>query len=230
MIERERFEEMGVRVALIDLDDTLVDTHKVYMERMHRAARIVVGEEGEEEFMDKWLARITKNRRKYSVNPKVLYESFDEVLGECAAEIRADAVEQIRCIWEEDIPEMFAGVKEFLTDLREAGLRICIVTHAGREWTDRKLLGNGLTGLVDGVYCIDINGSKDEDTWEDVYEAEGVTVNQVIVVGDSIVSDVWPNLNLGVVADRIIRVKSKFKFGSEDVPTGVVEVESLSQL
>ena len=225
----EGFEEMGVTTALVDLDDTLVDTHAVYLYRMERAVRIMAGEDGAEALHQAWLARITENRSRFHVNPQVLYQSFAEVTGEFTDdEARGQAIEEIRCIYEEDTPPVFPGVDAFLRDLRQAGLKVCVVTHASPEWTAKKLSANNLASLVDQVYCIDIDGPKDEDAWAAVYEKEGVTVNQVIVVGDSIVSDVWPNLNLGLPADRIVRVTSKFKFGSQEVPEFVLQADGVS--
>lgn len=228
-ILKEVFGEMGVTTAFVDLDDTLVDTQAVYIERMNRVADMVVGDLQRDEFTQRWRQRIMENRHKYFVDPVIMRVSFDEIAGEIEEGVRAAVYEELRSIYEEDTPLVFDGVDEFLRDLKSAGLRVCVVTHASEEWTGRKLSANNLSDLVDVVYCIKVDGPKSEAEWAEVYEKEGVTVNRVIVVGDSISSDVWPNLKLGLPADRMVRVRTTYNYHGDEVPEYVWEVDGVGQ-
>jgi FMN phosphatase YigB (HAD superfamily) len=171
-------------------------------------------------------------RAKMFVNPQIMHVSAEMTLLHLGLdddeELKQLCRQELNSIYEEDVPPIFPTTIPALRFLGELkNLRIVVVTHAGEEWTNKKLNAYGIKDLVDHVYCLSVDGPKGEDQWQEVILSEQVSPKEVIVVGDSLKSDVLPNFKIGVPAENIYRVKSEYGNSGEPLPNGVKEVADL---
>ncbi len=176
-----------------------------------------------------WKEKVRENRPKYFVQPAALIESLKESCGLSEGEQIDRATRHIMKIYEEDIPEMFPGADTTLDMLRKSGIQDYIVTHSEADRTGRNMEAHGLDKLVDGVFNIPTNGPKGREQWRGVMEQLGVKPREVLVICDSIHSDVLPNLELGVPAGQIVRINSKYAENLE-VPEGVLRAEHVGEV
>lgn len=132
------------RTVLFDLDGTLLNTNEL----IFRSFEYVWEKQGRE--------NIAREMMVPYMGAK-LYDMFRELTGGDDAAIQ----EMIRLYrefnWEnhDELVDMFPGVKETLHELREAGIRMGIVTTKIRKTTDMGLKLCGIDGYFDAIVTLD---------------------------------------------------------------------------
>jgi pyrophosphatase PpaX len=121
-------------VVLFDLDGTLADTIGLIVASYNHAFRTVLGVERDEAEIRAWIGR-------------PLLESFAAVSPEHAVEL-----DEVYRDWNlaqtESLLREYAGMRELVTDLSEAGAQVGVVTSKRRQTALMALRGVGLDGHV----------------------------------------------------------------------------------
>lgn len=194
-----RFKQWGIRKVLFDVDATLTDTTLHYREKMFEYCDFLAEESGRnsEKLMGMFLAGIRSLREEFQVHPAVLQVPA-MVLARMAGvdgKKQKERIEELMKIYEEE-PGVFEGAVEQVEKVREAGVDTAAVTHSGKEWTFIKL--REFRGKFEKAISTPVDKPKDERQWRRAMEELEVKPEEVMIVGDSIFSDIIPGLELGV--------------------------------
>jgi len=230
------FEKMDINGVLIDLDDTIFSTTKLFFEKINIAitALLAEGDINESEFK-KVFDEMNKSAHKtHGVRPAPRWEVVKRGLIERFSinEDRANAFyNKIMEVYEES-PEVFQDSIEFLRHISH--LKIAFVTHAGEEWTKLKLerlfsmLGIELNYKL---IIVPLDGDKSHIHWEEGVKALNLPKENIIGIGDNLLADIKALLEAGVVPIHVHRkvTWSVFTKG-EELPPGVFAVESLAEI
>ncbi|MBE0573818.1 HAD family hydrolase, partial [Candidatus Dojkabacteria bacterium] len=148
---QDSFTRLGIQRVLFDLDDTLLETHNVFIEvlgsiRQRIAVLLNVSlEQLERDFEECQL----ESRKLHHVNPLPLWTLTLENLGlrypVLDAELQQEFVQTIMQELYTKPIVLKEGALELVLTLIEAGIPIGIVTNASDEWTKFKLEQSGLT-------------------------------------------------------------------------------------
>ena len=127
------------------------------------------------------------------------------------------------------LPEVLEGALDTLLACREAGLKVGMVTHASREWTDHKLQKLGFN--FDTVLAIDVEVHKHKSAihWQEAIDSSGVNPSKVMVVGDNINGDINAAKSVGV--QTLVWIPSKWsKFGEGTLPDDVIKIDKIGNM
>ena len=219
-------------VVITDLDDVWFRTSEVYEKRMTEVAQAfapVVGKEVVQVF-DDLLSMILARRSVMEVNPLIMPAAVADLYrkyGLSDKAVLAMAYNLILEIFDDFIPlfseaEMSMPVLEGLRKIRVAAW-----THADVEWTERKIMMHpGLERVFSGgVFAVDVNRPKECGS---VLSSLGVGPNEVVVVGDSLSSDIITAVRAGVPTENVFWINSKGgRIEGADLPGGVRVAENL---
>ena len=239
VIEREGrldFEKMDIKGVLIDLDDTIFSTTKLFIEKIDNAitALLAEGDINESEFK-RVFDEIDKGAHKtHGVKPAPRWELVKRGLIERfnINEDRANAFyNKIMEVYEES-PEVFQDSIEFLRHI--SNLKIAFVTHAGEDWTKLKLerLFSMLGVELDyKLIIVPLDVDKNHIHWEEGVKALDLPKENIIGIGDNLLADVNALLEAGIVPIHVHRLVtwSIFTKGRE-LPPGVHVVNSLTEI
>ena len=205
----------SARTVAFDADDTYLKTSEIYRKRSVSAASyLVIGQKYRQalekrglyviddreiddlanQLVDKHIFPIIGNRlrKSYGVNPiimevAVLMAAAEIGLCENDVDFVNAALEEVRSIQKVDVPEIIAGSRETMTAVKEMGVNVIIVTHAGEEWANKK---NEKYKIPYVTFCLDVNRTKSEQ-WEEFFEREGIEPSNFVIIGDSFWEDIW---------------------------------------
>lgn len=229
--------QRGIRAFLCDLDDTILDTNYVFIQRMGRfsddAARLS-GKDSEETGQILRLA-LEGLRDHIGLDYDLMHIAANITLRNVGLDPDSShansIVEELLEIYSGKDYRQFHGVEETLNVLHGTSADIYIVTHASKESTQGKLRAARLTGRFKSVFCIDPKGKKDEYAWRSVISDQlQLQPEQVFVIGDSWTSDISPAVAVGVPRDHILRIRTEHNYSNNGVVAGVQEVDSVRDL
>lgn len=229
-----KFNSLGIRGLLFDLDDTLFET-TVYM-RKHKwlfcvwaaeklgvvVERVMeVFEEAAFDALDvlhvapaRWDLAVRMTAERLTGEPYCLDEG----------------IEVLKRLFFES-PEVIAGVRPVLELFSQTGVKMGVVTHAPNtppwnEWTWIKLQRNGLERYFPHIWIADESKPKDEEAWRAGAAMIDVPCENILGIGDNIGADILPMRVLGM---RAMAVKAIFRRSNGDLPPGVPLLDSLAQ-
>ncbi len=239
-IQAERFESglrrRGIKVLFLDVDDTLVKTHDVFIRRIESAADILAVGAGMDvlEVRGMIFEAMGSLKSKLWVDPEVMPLAMSVVffrlgLGREEREVLERAQDEAMQIYWNDLPVVCEEVEKAAlvwSSLKE--VRVIAATHADDRWTNFKLASNGLIDCLNGVKTITVNGPKGIEQWQQLIEEEGVLPSEVGVWGDSLQGDILAPLHAGVPETNLVKIQSEIVFGAHgELPAGVVEVKNV---
>lgn len=219
-------------VVITDLDDVWFRTSEVYERRMSEVAQVfapVVGKETEQVF-DDLLSAILARRSVMEVNSLIMPAAVADLYRRYGLEDKmalATAYGSILEIFDDFLP-LYAEAEmswPVLGGLRQ--IRVAAWTHADEEWTERKMMMHpGLERVFSGgVFAVDVDKPKE---CRSVLSSLGVGPNEVVVVGDSLRSDITTAVRAGVPGENIFWVNTKGVLAGEvELPDGVKVVANL---
>lgn len=199
-----------IRVLLWDIDGTLLDFH----EAQKHAIRACFEEYGLGYCSDEMLrvydginrrAWQRLERKEITKEQTLLgrfYEFFEQfgIPTECIP--RFNASYQVRL---GDYPVFTAGAMETVRALKEAGYPQFAVTNGTVVAQERKLARTGLDQIFDEIFISDKVGAEkpSEQFFEPVLAAAeryalGVKKEEILIIGDSLTSDMQGGLNIGI--------------------------------
>lgn len=220
----------GVKAVLFDLDDTLLDSHALYSGKisefksfLHASVPDVSPDEldrvVDEADMtvfgthsvsnERWGGLVTLVCAKYGLPPEIYREGVRILLS----------------IYEHS-PKLFPHALETLQLFRQNAMKLGLVTHANREYTDLKIRESGIGDMFDHVEIADEWGNKNFRHWQNAISALGLQPQEVLVIGDNIRGDMRAAREAGVV--HLVHLPSPWEpYQSGDVPKGVIEADAI---
>lgn len=190
-------------IMLCDADDTVLDFQKAMRTSIIAAARAVgiqaddkkiIKEFGEASHIvwrkleDKQIERTELDTLRFSMLMERLKEEFSV---RDMSEAFLTNMEKTRFLLD--------GATEFLTVVRERGVKVYILTNGLARVARERL--KALDGYVDGAFISDVIGYNKPDTrlFEFVFEAlDGVDKSRTLMFGDSVNSDIRGGIDSGI--------------------------------
>ena len=167
-----------IRAVIFDVDGTLLDTERIYMQAWKDAAA-ELGYVMTDELL----------RKTRAVNTKDAARIFEEEIGngfsyEKTRPIRVRIAEEII---ERESPILKPGVLELLGYLKEKGLRVCVASSTNTKTTKEHLAINGLADRFEVIVGGDMiqKGKPNPDIFLKAAELLGEAPENCIVVEDS---------------------------------------------
>lgn len=238
---RERLDQWGIEAVASDLDDTLIDTRRVFSQAMFEAARILlsgkIAPEVKEElrqprnlkelFMDEVVDGL---QPELGVLPAIMELTVLITAKRLGLNLNSPAVKQavarIQQIYGEDIPVLFQGAIEVIDLINATGVRSILMTHASEEWTWAKRTQAGLMGKFGQVVCFSTLQPKSWQ-WEDKLGELGVDPSKLLVIGNSLAADIIPPVGLGARAIWVTRRSGAFT--GEPSQSGTLDEETFQK-
>ena len=224
---KEWFADRGIKHVLFDMDNTLVDTKEHFFTRMQKYCEFLERESGEDrrKIFDMFLNGIMSLRNEFQVHPTVLEVPARIVAMVCGVEgpELEDKVSELMMIYEV-APKAYPDAVNQVGQIRDAGVEVFGVTHAGEDWTWKKR--EDFFGLFKAWVCTRTDRPKDALAWQMAMEKLNVVPNEVMVVGDSWESDIAPALEMGIKKAVWTRNGSSLKNND----SRIIEIESIAGL
>jgi len=224
-----------IKIFLIDLDDTIFMTHKLFKKKIKEAVDILITDcpQIDRESFQSSFEKISKEAYKIptlGVRPSPRWEYvLDNLETEFNIPIdtKSAMLTKIMEVYSE-APEFHDGSIEFLQKLQSLGKEIKFVTHAGEEWTQIKI--NALekaTGIIFNYLCTPVERDKDSKDWKDA--AGNYTGKEVLVIGDNVIADNKNALIAEFATVNISYINPWDGFHAE-LPLGVLSIKNLMEI
>ncbi len=222
----------GIEAILFDFDGTLIDTSKIFINQTGAFFDFAANSlpAFDEEVFEKRFRELEDIAFDLiGISPRHWHYILDELAKE-----HGDAIKEGGAIFEKiytSAPDIFDGVKEILDLCKKVGLKIGLVTHASKEWTDIKLTHHNLSVYFEHVVTLDPETHKHKGTehWQQAIQLFGVNPEHIMVVGDSLSSDINAAHRAGV--KKLVWVQSDWhRSNTGDVPSGVYKVKGIESL
>lgn len=193
-----------VRGVVFDGDDTLWLTELLY-DTARAAARAVVEEAGldgaawEAQQRRSDVANVARFGHRADRFPTSAVEALSAVGGDGipnAAKVRGRVRKAAASVFAARAP-LRSGAREMLAELHRADVRLALVTKGDREVQQRRIEDSGLEQFFDLIVIVE---RKSASVFRDVAEQLGVATDELLSVGNSVESDIWPSVDAGIAA------------------------------
>lgn len=190
------------RLAIFDLDDTLLDTSHVYWE----ARSTFIESLGRTGFdKDEVLATFERNDSlnivKYGFIPERYAKTMEETYSELCAKMGRDSQDSVLSeihaagkIVKDKLPELISGAVDLLEGARRLGFTMLLLTRGVEEVQRRKIAFHKLDQYFDRV---EIVARKDALLIQQLISEMDVSPDDCWIVGDSVKSDINPGSEAG---------------------------------
>ena len=229
----ENLNRLGVKVLLFDLDDTLIYTGEMFIKYMNEYVEVVAQETGlPREQVDECLKRLNDEEYKaMGVNPArwgvVVSKVAMELVGHEDSVLKNLSI--LMKIYEET-PRLRSGATAVLEILKEAGIKMALVTHANVEWTQRKLQSTGLANYFETIVIVDENKHKSEEDWLEAVDKMGVLPDECLILGDNLGGDIIPAANIGARTMWLHNGSTWSVYRTGTVPESTFHLDEITQL
>ncbi len=190
----------NIRFVCFDADDTLWKNEEFYRAAEQRFYSLLSSKLTEEQAADALFHTEMANLRAFGYGAKSFTLSMIETaLNTLEGEAAAQAAREILQIGKELIlrpVELLPGVKETLEKL-SGKYHLSVVTKGDLLDQERKIKNSGLLPLFDNV---EILSDKNPAVYADLFTRLGARPDEVLMVGNSLKSDVFPALEAGAQA------------------------------
>lgn len=219
-----------IKIFLIDLDDTIFMTSKLFKKKIKEAVDILITDYpliDRKSFQSRF-EELSKEAYKIptlGVRPLPRWQYvLDKIKTEfnISPDTKASMLNKIMEVYSE-APEFHEGVIEFLQKLHALGKEIKFVTHAEEEWTKLKIKAlEKATGFNFNYLCTPVERDKDSSDWKDA--AGKFSGKEVLVIGDNPKADILEALKAGFVAIKISYEETWDGLHGK-LPLGVLNIE-----
>ena len=223
----------GIQVALFDLDDTLLDTNKLFTdqeEKFMEYCKNCIPELDMKTFKEKFGEFNNLSFKLVGASPKkwsYIVSEMVKIYGEKSLVNGLQIFDEIYS----SAPDIFEGVDDILRLYESVGIRLGLVTHAGAKWTDIKLDKHNLREYFEHIEIIDVDEHKYKgpEHWQQAIDFFGVSPSNVMVTGDNVNGDILAAHSLGV--RTLAWLPSKWHVYREGkLPDGVYVVDKIENL
>jgi len=195
----------GIRAVVFDGDDTLWSTEPLY-DRARADCRQIVVEcgldgaqwEARERQIDvDNVATLGYSTERFPSSCVAAYEEVSRRAGCAPDQAVADRVRSAARSFFDADQLLDTGAREMLTELRQRGIRLALLTKGEPRVQQRRIDQSGLSELFDVVRVV---ADKSPHVIRDVVAALGATPASAWMVGNSVRSDVLPAVDAGLRA------------------------------
>lgn len=208
-------------LLIFDLDDTLVYTHRVFMQLteqfLARMAELGFDDENVYYTLDSIDREIVESEGAYVpwAFPTAMQRTYQFYCEKYFAPYDADeaaAFDELGNAFREADYELVPGAKRLLGTLIEAGHTLVLLTQGDREVQDFKVRQHGLAPYFDEIIVVN---KKTPDVYNSIMRRYGFAPRDTAVIGNSLKSEIAPALALGA---RAVLVTAAEGWQFEDVP------------
>lgn len=221
---------------LFDLDDTLISTHRIFVDQMRKNANYVASlddSSNEEDVMNYLWKLVDCAYSTVIVNPSKLWKEVLDGLDKeyhLSTEARHKIQKNIDDIYSA-VPELLDGSLELLDHIVSKSKGLGLVTHAERDWTIYKLESTGLIKYFSNIYLVDVNEFKGKQHWRNAARLFGFHKQTCCTVGDSLKGDIIPTYQEGFHTQVYLDSGSGWSvYNVDDVPIEVIRVASPKEM
>jgi phosphoglycolate phosphatase-like HAD superfamily hydrolase len=226
---REWFRQRRITAALLDLDDTLADTHRLFRDQMRLFARYVSFHTSVD-FPLLWSDIKEANNnvfQKHKVNPArwdAIIQQLTDLYSFCPAIIFEEGSDLLKQVYRL-VPEFHPGAEETLAVFQSLGMKIGIITHANATWTRLKYEGLGLARFLpwERVHIVNEDKFKEGRDWQEAVQRLGVSPRTVLAVGDNVRGDMVASFE-AEIAYRAYLPGEWSVYGQGELPPGTITV------
>ena len=187
----------NVKVIAFDADDTLWVNETYFREAEHKFAKLLSADETENKIDQELFKMEMKNLSIYGYGIKGFVLSMVESAIELSnGKISNKVLSEILEIGKEMISmpvELLDGIEEVLEVLSKK-YRLLVLTKGDLLDQERKLEKSGLTKYF---HHVEVMSDKKEKNYSDLLEHLEIDVNEFLMIGNSLRSDVLPIINIG---------------------------------
>lgn len=225
----------NINTILFDLDDTLISTHTVFVKSINKAVRVVTKKTGlkfkeVKKVIDE---AIIKSYETAKVNPTKSWPTTVKLV-EKKYSLDSNTSQRLLSSFLNVYklkPRRKKGVITILKRLRRKGIKLGLVTHASREWTDFKLEKANLKKYFDYVEVVDTNREKSGSDWEIACKKLKSTKDKCMIVGDNLKGDIISPNKTGF--DNLVWINWKGSWSvytTGELPKTALRISHISQL
>lgn len=215
---KEFFVKNNVKYVIFDMDRTLVDTGPYFDKKMYKAMLKVVKKIYPNKSLSKQL-EITSQIRSISNNiflkkpiptpvDQLSFQAFEKYFSDNKEEHdKKEILKSLKNSFKNFYnisPSVFPYTVKTLNQIKNAGIKMGVYSHAQLEWTKKKVdkIKKAYKRKYDEdidlpFFTTDINDSKDCDGWEKAGKYLNFDINKTLVIGDSLTSDIYPAIDAG---------------------------------
>jgi putative hydrolase of the HAD superfamily len=188
----------GIKVIAFDADDTLWVNETYFRDVEHKFAQLLSAYETENTIDQELFKMEMKNLPTYGYGIKGFMLSMVESAIELSnGKISNKVLSEIIELGKEMISmpvELLAGIKEVLEALSQKNYRLLVLTKGDLLDQERKLEKSGLTKYF---HHVEVMSDKKEKNYQDLLDHLEINVNEFLMIGNSLKSDVLPIVNIG---------------------------------
>jgi pyrophosphatase PpaX len=164
----------NITTVLFDLDGTIIDTNELIIQSFFHALRGVVPEGFTREHIIPYMGQTLKMQLQH-------FSGRENV------EVLTQAYREYNLLWHDERVSLFPGVAEVIPQLRNAGIRLGIVTTKMRATTIQALELLGLYDSIETIVTIDdVEYTKPHpEPVAKAIQALGTEPSETLMVGDS---------------------------------------------
>ncbi|WP_405299884.1 HAD family hydrolase [Kordia sp.] len=186
-----------VKVIAFDADDTLWVNETYFRDAEHKFAKLLSAYETENTIDQELFKMEMKNLATYGYGIKGFVLSMVESAIELSnGKISNKVLSEILEIGKQMISmpvELLDGIEEVLEELSKK-YRLLVLTKGDLLDQERKLEKSGLTKYF---HHVEVMSDKKEKNYSDLLEHLQIDVNEFLMIGNSLKSDVLPIINIG---------------------------------
>jgi uncharacterized cofD-like protein len=217
-----------IKAIVFDLDDTLYDCTERLRQAAHRRAARAMVEAGlpltEEEAYDTQIKLMKEHGPRFKAFARIaeMYSRDSDFIDEVMRAYNRDEVERIR---------LFPDVMPTLTELREMGLKLFLVTSGVYARQEKKIKLLGLENAFDRIIINDDDrGTTKEQCYTDLLDIAGLRAEDVLSVGDRLHSEIKICNSLGMVTVQMEHGRFKDLLPSTDLEKPDFKIRAISEL
>lgn len=222
-------------LLIFDLDDTLIHTHRVFLELtdefLRRMAELGLGDENVYYTMDSFNREAVEDNAAYVpwAFPKAMRKTYEFYCEKDFVQYYdevADELEELGWGFKEAEYTQVPGAKILLDEMAEAGHILVMLTQGGYDEQRFKVEQQHFNEFFDEIVVVD---KKGPDVLRRLIEQCGFLPRETIVIGDSAKSDIAPALAVGAHAIKA-EVSENWEFEAQDLPEGYRVAHSMAEV
>lgn len=236
LLFRRWCDKRNIDCFLLDLDDTVCGTRRIFIHRTSQAADFLATN-APVLSRKRWKEAIETVNDRLFETLGVISQRWNHVIDELADQnkipihVRRGAKQILRRIYTTP-PEMLDGAEAGLQFLRRVNMPFGIVTHANSKWTWKKYNWLGLQKYLDwnDVFIVGEHGHKTSESWVRAAQYFGLKIRRCAVAGDSPRSDINPAREAGAEHCFLVKDPTLWSIHQQPVDPSTHVIDHLGQL
>ncbi len=194
---------MGASGFLCDLDDTFLHTNRIFAKQIElfcTAVHLAIPTIPQQEITRDVQRLNNEVYKKYAVkstNWELIANELIKIYGAYSREVIQNALVFMTDVYK-TVPELRDGAIEFLREVKDQQIPLAIITHGNEAWTQLKINAHDLHFYIEGLNIVPEEVHKSSSHWQAAIDALDMQANEVIAIGDSILTDMWPAHECGI--------------------------------